>query len=295
MLLIDRFKANPLDALLFLIMSMVGDLLDTTFGALGRLVMAPLEFQPGGNVLLLFLIVLVVGIGVCFLLVRRSNSEQEPVRKQWAWQALTFGVLSMLTAGWPFWITELPVEPLYFNSRFTMPFILGASVFLIGLLELLPWRKMRAAILALVLGASMGVHLLIANDFRLDWVANKKLIQQVYTRIPMLEPGTTILFDKFEMPYTSTATFTAQLNLLYPPQPGMRTVYGALVAHQVDGWEQPKVDTPIRVYLIFEVFWGRMDKSILAYFPHDEPTLMPPPNCAWLMDQEMFPLSQQYD
>jgi hypothetical protein len=293
-LLIDRIKADPISGLFFLVESIAGDLFDTTFGALGRLILNPVEFHPAGMILILFLLVVIVGIGINFWLVNKKNNDREDDRKQWAWQALVFGLLSMLTAGWPFWLTELQVEPAYFNSRFTMPFILGASIFLIGLLELLPWRMARTTIMALVLGASMGTHLLIANDFRLDWVANKRLVQEIYTRIPMLEPGTTLLFDEFEFRYTSTATFAAELNLLYPPVPGMRTAYGALAIRFVDGWEEPPPDTPIRIYLIVDIFWGRVGKSVLIYLPENNTELMPSPNCVWVLDRTIIPMSPKW-
>lgn len=295
LLLIQHLRANPLDGLLYLAQTIPADLFKTTFGAWGRLISAPIEFLPSGMILVAYVAVVLAGIGLCAVLLVRRTGDLGTGRQRWAWQALVFGGLSMLTAGWPFWLTELTVQPYYFNSRFTMPFMLGSSIFLVGLLELIPWRMIRSTILAVALGGAMGVHLLIANDFRLDWIANQRLIQQVYTRVPMLTPGTTILFDQFEIPYTSTATFTAQLNLLYPPTPGIRTSYGVHVARMVEGWENPTPNTPIRVYLIIEIFWGRVGQSILANFPKDNAELMPPPNCLWLMEPNFLALSPSLD
>ncbi len=294
LLLIQRFRADALDGFVHLLKTIPVDLFQTTLGAWGRLVGAPQEFQPAGSTLVLYGILIVAGLLLFTALFMRKKEPTDERRFQWAWSAILFGFLSMLTAGWPFWVTELSIEPLYFNSRFTMPFILGSSLFLVGLLELVRWRWVRSMILIFSLAGALGVQFLIANDFRLDWIANQRLMQQVYTRVPALAEGSTVLFNTFDMRYTSTATFTAEINLLYPAVGKERTAYGAQVARLVDDWQEADADTPIEVYLIIETYWGKVGRSVLAYYPSYDASIMPPPNCLWFVDQSYPPLFQDF-
>ncbi len=278
-----HLKANPLEAIVSLLQRMGTDVFQSTIGAWGRLVGAPLEFKPSGAILALYAAVMVGAVLLfAFLLVRKRKDASEMGRSRWAWQAMLFGLLSMLSAGWPFWVTELTVVPAYYPSRFTMPFILGASLVLIGILELIPWRLVRSAVLALTLGGAVGVHLLIANDFRLDWVQNKRMIQQFAERVPALTPGTVIFLtdNTFGLRYFSSATFAAQINLLYPPAAGTDTAYMAIFTRNLPDLEKATADTPLNLGTVTTVFKGRYGQSIFAYTPYGQ--------CVWVMGDDAY-------
>ncbi len=56
-------------------------------------------------------------------------------------QMLGIGLFAMLIAGWPYWVTGLPLALAFPNSRFTLSFMLGVSLLTAALIGLLPrWR-----------------------------------------------------------------------------------------------------------------------------------------------------------
>lgn len=280
---ITRLKVNPIEALWSLLQRMGSDIYEATAGAWARLVGAPLEFKPSGTILVLYAAVVVGAVFLfALLLIRRRKDEQGFGRRDWGWQAILFGFLSMLTAGWPFWVTELTVIPAYFSSRFTMPFILGSSLVLIGVLELIPWRVWRSAILALALGGAVGTHLLIANDFRLDWIQNKRMIQQFAERVPGLVPGTLIFMtdDNYNLRYFSSATIAAQINLLYPPVEGVDAPYAVVFTRSVPDLKFATKETAFQLGMVTSTFYGKYGQSIFVYTP--------PAQCLWVMDDDVY-------
>jgi hypothetical protein len=55
------------------------------------------------------------------------------------WQPLLVGLLALFIAGGPFWLTDLEIGLIFPNDRFTLSFMLGASLVTAALLHsLLP-------------------------------------------------------------------------------------------------------------------------------------------------------------
>ena len=86
---------------------------------------------------------MVVGIGLTlFYLIKLTHSDIENSdnnaavsNKNWGRQVTLIGIFTLLVAGWPFWITELPVDLAFPYDRFTLAFMLGACLLVVGLLE----------------------------------------------------------------------------------------------------------------------------------------------------------------
>lgn len=127
-------------------------------------------------------------------------------------QMIGAGLLAMFMAGWPFWMTELNVTPVSWTSRFTMPFILGISLTITGLLSSLTANKVRRGASALLIGMAIGLQFQVANDFRWDWELSNRFLWQLSWRIPGLKPGTTLLTDELPFKYLTDNTLSAQLN-----------------------------------------------------------------------------------
>ena len=67
-------------------------------------------------------------------------------------ECLLVAALALALAGWPFWLTNVPFSLAFAYDRFTLPFIFGASLLLISLILLLPWRPLRWLVLAALVG-----------------------------------------------------------------------------------------------------------------------------------------------
>ena len=109
----------------------------------------------------------------------------------------------------------MPVQASAINSRFTLPFMLGAALLLAFALELIPWRVVRAVLLSALLAAAVGFNLLNENDFRALSVQNNEMMYELSWRAPNLQPGT-LLITSEQNQYFTFSTLRAELNLVYP-------------------------------------------------------------------------------
>ncbi len=149
----------------------------------------------------------------------RREPELDPqTHFNWAWQALTIGLIGILLGRLPSWAAGLPLTLQSINDRFMVSMMIGGSLFLAGLLELV-FGKSRWKVLglALVLALGIGQQFYTANDFRRDWSRQQEIFWQMAWRMPGLEPGTVILTHELPLRYETDMGLTAPLNWIYAP------------------------------------------------------------------------------
>jgi hypothetical protein len=172
----------------------------------------------GPRLKLVYIIVLLVtGIG----LYRFAQRFKAANMASWGFSAqwIGLGLLSLLLAGIPFLIADLPVRLIFPNSRFTLPFALGAAFLLVAILELVPlWNRkilLASALVALAVGTQFNNGYL----WREDWQQQKSFFWQMLWRIPDLQPGSILLSSDTPFEYSSDNSLTFPLNLIYAPKP----------------------------------------------------------------------------
>jgi len=133
-------------------------------------------------------------------------------------EMLIVGGFTMLVAGWPFWITGLPVDLFYPYDRFTLAFMLGSALLLAGLVDwLLRLRVQKIIALSLVIGFVFGAQFLNENTYRRNWVTMNDMFWQMAWRAPALKPGTMVMTNAIPFQYYSDNSLTGPLNLIYAP------------------------------------------------------------------------------
>jgi len=164
------------------------------------------------------------GLTAVYLALLRTNSDVNPTSlevrqtKRWANQAIFLGLLALFLCGWPFWITDLPIRLKFPWDRFTLAMMPGASLLFVGLLERIIKRQIvNVVILGIVVGLAVGAQFQIANQFRVDWDAQKAFFWQLVWRAPQIKPGTTLLTTDIPLKYFSDNSLTAPLNWIYAP------------------------------------------------------------------------------
>jgi len=263
--IVDRFKLEPLDTFLSLIPILLKNIFwSTTTQAWGQIFVFPFSMDWNSRLNLVyaaFLLLIVVGI---FIWLRLINFEVEICKKS----ALIFilvGIIGLFFAGWPFWVTGLDVEPSYWNSRFTMPFMLGMVIVFSGLLALIPKGKIQRIVISLFLGFAIGFQFQIANDFRRDWIVHNEILWQLSWRLGGLEKGTTIISNDLPIKYFSDNTFSAELNWIsangeYKSAP--EYYLGYLSEFKRFGIPLNKKDEMIKKDMISATFYGTTNKVI---------------------------------
>jgi hypothetical protein len=134
---------------------------------------------------------------------------------KWGRQAIILGLFSLFIAGWPFWLTDLVIKLDFPNDRFTMPFIIGSSLLVAGLIDLIPNSWPRLVILGTLTGLAVGQIIYNANNYRLDWNSQKEFFRQLTWRAPNIAPGTVIMTARLPLRYFSDNSLTAPLNWIY--------------------------------------------------------------------------------
>ena len=173
------------------------------------------------------------------------------------------GLLAMLAAGWPFWITRIPLSLDFPWDRTTLAFMPGACLLAAGLLGLaqnaaqrarIAWlRQLPALALAVLLAFSIGLHFQNANAFRKESALLTNFYWQLTWRAPGLEPGTAIVLDQPPFNYHVDKFLSPQLNWIYAPDSVAPNAQGELV-------------TPYAV-LDFHKLWGNQLPPKVSYAP----------------------------
>jgi hypothetical protein len=136
----------------------------------------------------------------------------------WSWQAVMFGLIGILLGRIPSWAAGLPLTLQSINDRFMVSMMIGGSLFLAGLLELVFGRnRIKVFVVALVIALGIGQQFYTANDFRRDWTRQQEIFWQMAWRMPGLEPGTVILTHELPLSYETDMGLTAPLNWIYAP------------------------------------------------------------------------------
>lgn len=192
---------------------------------------------------------------------------------------ILFGFFGLILAGWPFYLTDLPVVPGGFNSRFTLPFILGGSIFLAAVVETIPSKWVKITLASVLIGSSVGYHMLSQNDFRFATLEDNRMISQLITRIPSLQPGTTIMSDEGSEFFTMT-TLSARLNLIYDPPPVDRVNFGWIFPRDLARRTSNPIpmDEDFEFNLVTFPFFGNTSSVIVIQRPHG--------SCLYVLDQE---------
>ena len=184
--------------------------------AWGQVFQMPDFAAYGPRLTMVFVFVLLLtGIGL-YVMTRRFNTIE---RVEWQTSLLWIGLgfLSMLFAGIPFLVTDLPLRLIFPNSRFTMPFALGVAFLLVAFLELLPKWSNKLLVASALVALAVGVQFNNGYLWREDWQEQQSFFWQMAWRIPDLKSGSILLSSDTPFEYSSDNSLTFPLNLIYAP------------------------------------------------------------------------------
>jgi hypothetical protein len=155
----------------------------------------------------------------------KTNAPSDS-RYKFTMPAFVVALVGIGAAGWPFWLVDLQLRiQSFFYSRFTLAFVPWASLFVVVLVHLIyncrkRWAQwISLALVALLVGGSVGWHFWNANHYRNDWIEVQRYFQQLVTRAPGIKPGTTLVVnDMRSITLYQDDSLTAILNWTYAPE-----------------------------------------------------------------------------
>jgi hypothetical protein len=132
--------------------------------------------------------------------------------------AILTGIYSLLVAGWPIWVPKIPVTLIFAWDRATLPFILGVSFIVAGVVNLIPWSRLQVVVLAVLIALSAGLMFQNANLFRKEFTILKQFYWELSWRAPGLKKGTVVVIAESPFNYHVDTSLTPLLNWTYAPQ-----------------------------------------------------------------------------
>ncbi len=137
---------------------------------------------------------------------------------EWGVQAIIFGGAALSVGFLPFWVTGLDPRLEFPGDRLMLPAILGASLLLVGLLDLIArFQLPKVIIISVFVGLSVGYHYQNGVTYRRDWQHQTAIFQQLSWRTPGLKPGTVIMSNELPSEYSTDNSLIAPVNWLYSP------------------------------------------------------------------------------
>jgi len=129
---------------------------------------------------------------------------------------LVIGVIGILLGRLPSLAAGLPLTLQSSYDRFMVSMMIGGTIFIIGLVEILfKNQKTQSAVFALLIALGVGQQFFNANIFRRDWEKQREIYWQMAWRIPALKPNTIIFTHQMPIDYETDMSFTAPINWIY--------------------------------------------------------------------------------
>jgi hypothetical protein len=284
--LFDQIANAPLRTLAELARTIGADVLQSSLLAWGRIFNFPEMTGLGNATTALYLGVTTVTTFLAFIYFwkLRTTADKAPSSLQdgrkWAIEPILIGILALFIAGIPFWSTSLPIDLHFPWDRFTLPMTLGASLLIVGLIELIRGpRLVQVAILAGLIGLAAGFHLYNGTLYRREWASQKALFWQLAWRAPGLQPGTAVMTADLPFTYFSDNSLTAPLNWIYAP--GDRSLEIPYLFYNVESRQDKKLTDftpglPIQIPYRMANFSGSTSQAVALFYE--------PPGCVRIVD-----------
>lgn len=278
--LIADLRSAPLGTILKLVKTIASDLWLVSMHAWALVFRFPSPKLDGPRTTLLYgLVVLVVAVLVFLFLYRYTKDENRIDHRPALW-VIGIGLIGMVLGGGPYWLASLELSLAFPASRFTLSFMLGVSLFMAGLFDLIPAR-VRIILASALIALAAGRQVTISDAFRRDWDVQRNLFWQMQWRAPGLKPDTLVLMNE-ELSYYADNSLSAPLNWIYAPEQSSRQIDYALFypTNRLDrSLSELKTGLPVHFDYIAGEYNGNTSNVVAFYFS--------PPACLRLLEPDL--------
>ncbi len=216
-----------------------------------------------------------VAVSFAFLTPYLNSVMQEnegKVTRSAAISLIIIGILGILLGRLPSLAAGLPLTLQSSYDRFMVSMMIGGSLFLLGLIELLISNsRIKTYIIALVIALGIGQQFFNANIFRRDWEDQRNIYWQMTWRMPALKPNTILFTHQMPIDYETDASFTAPINWIYAPNYTRSNVpYLMLYTEKrIGGGTLPSIEPNIDITFNYRTvsFYGNTSQAVVIYMP----------------------------
>jgi len=220
---------------------------------------------------LLTLAIIVISY-IFFLFYLRKFDLYDGEKKTFAATAILVGLAGILLGRIPSLAAGLPLTLQSSYDRFMISMMLGGSLFVVGLIELLVRNiRIKNYIFALLIALGIGQQFFNANIFRRDWAKQQEIYWQLAWRIPSMKSDTALLTDQLPIDYETDLSFTAPINWMYSPDyEGNDLPYALIYTEKRLGraaLASFEMNTEINLDLRRVAFSGSTSQAIVIHMP----------------------------
>ncbi len=213
--LLPKLRAAPLAAGWELLKTVLGDLYEVSLVAWAQVFHFPSPLTDGPRTTLFYAgVLLCTALLLALFFIYKREHEAGANPRQFS--PIGIGLIAMLLAGGPFWLTGLVISLAHPANRFTLPFILGVSLLFAGLLDHLP-PSARLTLTVGLVALAAGRQALWSDGYRRDWATQKEMFWQMIWRAPGIKPDTMVLLNEGPLLYYADNSLTGALNWIYDP------------------------------------------------------------------------------
>jgi len=193
------------------------------------------------------------------------------------------GIFALLLSGWPFWLVGFVPSLAWPASRFALPFMFGVSLIFAGVINLIPWERIRVVLLVSLVAFAVGKQFLTANEYAQDWQTQKELFWQLTWRAPSLQPDTAIIMNEGALKFYADNSLSPVVNWIYAPEKRGEDIDYVLLYPTTrlksDALPKLEPDLPIFTEYLAGQFHGSTSQVLAIYFM--------PPGCMRILDPEV--------
>jgi hypothetical protein len=204
----------------------------------------------------------------------RSAPVDETHEKTLPISLIVIGIIGILLGRLPSLAASLPLTLQSSFDRFMVSMMIGGSLFIIGVVELLV-RNSRAKMIVFSILISLGIgqQFFNANIFRRDWEDQRNIYWQMTWRIPAMQPNTVLLTDQMPIDYETDLSFTAPINWMYAPKYTRSDLPYILLytEKRVGGVTLPSLDPQVRITYPYRTvrFNSSTSNVVTIYMPRN--------------------------
>jgi hypothetical protein len=185
---------------------------------------------------------------------------------------ILIGILGVLLGRLPSLAAGLPLTLQSSYDRFMISMMIGGSLLLLGVIELLfKDGCIKTYIFALIIALGIGQQFFNANIFRRDWENQRDIYWQMTWRMPGLKPNTILLTHQMPIDYETDASFTAPINWTYAPNYTRSNVpYLMLYTEKrIGGSTLPAITPNVPITFNYRTvpFYGNTSQAVVIYMP----------------------------
>jgi hypothetical protein len=197
-----------------------------------------------------------------------------------AGQIFLFGLFAWLFAGGSFWLVGIEPQLHFSADRFTMPFMLGASLMLVALISLLHARpRLQYSLLALLIAFSIGKQFETNIAYIRDWDVHQNLFWQMSWRIPAMETNAALVSNDLPVTYFSDNSLSGPLNWIYSREGEMDHILYFISIRLNRGLPDLEPGLSIDQNYLAKTFHGNTSQLIVLDYS--------PPGCLRVLDPQI--------